>query len=124
MNQARILIVEDEWITAADLKTFLGAKGYEVTGVTSTGEEAITLAAQTHPDVILMDIRLKGKLNGFQAAQVIKTERHLNPAIIFLSAYSAPDLEALHGKNSFLPKPISGEHLTDLIESMLSSDRD
>jgi two-component system, response regulator PdtaR len=122
MSQAKILIVEDEWITAADLKSLLDARGYQVTGVAPTGEEAIALADRTHPDVILMDIRLKGKIDGFEAAQVIKTEHHLNPAIIFLSAFTAPNLTLLQGKNSFLPKPISGDNLMDLIESMLHSD--
>jgi CheY-like chemotaxis protein len=121
MNQPKILIVEDEWITAADLKSLLDARGYEVTGVTPTGEEAIVLADKTKPDVILMDIRLKGKINGYEAAQVIKGQQ-LNPAIIFLSAFSAPNLSSLGGKNSFLPKPISGERLMDLIDSMLLPD--
>jgi CheY-like chemotaxis protein len=121
MSHAKILIVEDEWITAADLKSFLDARGYEVTGVAPSGEEAIALAGETQPDVILMDIRLKGKIDGFQAAQVIKRQRDLNPAIIFLSAFKAPNLSSLRGKNSFLPKPISWEHLTEMIESILHS---
>ena len=122
MNQPKILIVEDEWITAADLKSLLDASGYEVTGIAPTGEEAIALADKTKPDVILMDIRLKGKIDGYEAAQVIKAQSDLNPAIIFLSAFSAPNLSSLGGRNSFLPKPISGESLMVLIETMLQSD--
>ena len=60
MPKATILIVEDEAIVAEDLSQQLARLGYEVLGITASGEEAVVLARERRPDVILMDIRLKG----------------------------------------------------------------
>ncbi len=59
-----ILIVEDEAVTAMDLQRRLERLGYSVPAVAPSGEEAITLASEVKPDLILMDIVLKGKLDG------------------------------------------------------------
>ncbi len=66
----RILIVEDETIVALDLKNSLKVLGYDVVGTASSGEEAIAKADQTRPDLVLMDIILKGRMDGVQAAEV------------------------------------------------------
>jgi DNA-binding NarL/FixJ family response regulator len=84
----KILIVEDEAIVAMDLAAKLDRLGYEVAGTTGLGEEAITLAMDLQPDVVLMDMRLGGEMDGITAAQQI---RHVcNAAIIYLTAHSEP----------------------------------
>ena len=83
-SRARVLIVEDESIVAMDLKNSLKILGYEVVGTAATGEEAIARANETRPDLVLMDIILKGDMDGVEASEVIRA-RHDIP-IIFLTA--------------------------------------
>jgi diguanylate cyclase (GGDEF)-like protein/PAS domain S-box-containing protein len=80
----RILIVEDETIVALDLKNSLHLLGYIVVGTASSGEEAIVKANETRPDLALMDIILKGEMDGIQAADAIRA--HLDIPVIFLTA--------------------------------------
>jgi CheY-like chemotaxis protein len=70
----RVLVAEDEMIIALDITNQLRMLDYEVTSVVSTGEEAITECRLIRPDVVLMDIRLKGILTGTQAAAAIFSE--------------------------------------------------
>ena len=123
MHQARILIVEDEAITAFDLETMLAHKGFLITGIAASGEEAIRLARETSPDVILMDIHLKGAMNGAQAAVAIETQNDPKPAILFLSAFSISNFPAVKETGRFLPKPVNADDLTDMIEGMLEEGR-
>ena len=83
---ARILIVEDERITAEDIRYVLEGVGYEVQGICSSGEDAIIKAGEFHPDLVLMDITLAGEMDGIEAAEHIK-ELYDIP-IIYLTAYS------------------------------------
>lgn len=83
-KQVRILVVEDETIVALDLKNSLKVLGYDVVGTACSGEEAIAKADQTRPDLVLMDIILKGKMDGVQAADSIRAT--LNIPVIFLTA--------------------------------------
>jgi 1,2-diacylglycerol 3-beta-glucosyltransferase len=85
MKKLEILVVEDESITALDLKEKLENLGYSVPAINSTGEQAIKTAAQIHPDLVLMDIVLKGETDGIKAAEKIQT---LNIPVIYLTAYS------------------------------------
>jgi CheY-like chemotaxis protein len=85
MTKAGILIVEDEHIVAWDLQRQLTRLGYTVLGIVSSGEEAIAQTLQLRPDLVLMDIRLPGEMDGVEAAEHIRT---LVPAaIIFMTAY-------------------------------------
>jgi len=86
MAEGRILIVEDEHIVAMGIKRMLKTLGYTVTGVASSGEDAINKAESTFPDVVLMDIMLKGEIDGVEAAREIKTK--LEIPVVYLSAYS------------------------------------
>jgi diguanylate cyclase (GGDEF)-like protein/PAS domain S-box-containing protein len=83
-KQVRILVVEDETIVALDLKNSLKVLGYDVVGTACSGEEAIAKADQTRPDLVLMDIILKGNMDGVQAADSIRST--LNIPVIFLTA--------------------------------------
>jgi CheY-like chemotaxis protein len=86
MAEGRILIVEDEHIVAMGIKRMLKNLGYTVTGVASSGEDAIVKAESTFPDVVLMDIMLKGDMDGVEAAKKIKEKFEI--PIVYLTAYS------------------------------------
>lgn len=85
----KVLVVEDESIVSKDIQHCLKSKGYIVVGAANTGERAIELAEETHPDIILMDIMLKGKMTGIEAAEKIR-EKHDIP-VVFLTAYTDED---------------------------------
>ena len=72
MKDAKILIVEDEGITAEDIKDYLIGLGHDVLGICSTGEDAIEKARELAPDLVLMDIMLAGVTDGIQAAEIIR----------------------------------------------------
>ncbi|GAB5538123.1 MAG: hypothetical protein Salg2KO_02260 [Salibacteraceae bacterium] len=84
-----ILVVEDESIVAKDIQVCLKKLGYSVIGICSSGEEAIEKAEETQPDLVMMDIMLKGELSGIQAAAAIREKRDI--PIIFLTAYTDRD---------------------------------
>lgn len=86
MSKSNILVVEDESIVAKDIQHSLKKLGYNVVDVVSTGESAIVSAKEKQPDLVLMDIMLKGPMSGIEAAKMIREE--LNIPIIFLTAYA------------------------------------
>lgn len=86
----RVLIVEDEFIIAMTLKDELEVAGYEVVGLAGTADRAVELACAASPDVILMDIRLKGPGDGVDAACRIH-DQGLNPAVIFVTGSAEPE---------------------------------
>lgn len=92
MSDTKILIVEDEGIIAEDLKNRLRKLGYVVPAVASSGEEAVQKAAETRPDLVLMDIRLKGEMTGVEAAGRIRDRFDI--PVIYLTAYA--DENTLH----------------------------
>jgi AmiR/NasT family two-component response regulator len=86
MARKKILVVEDEFITASDIQSTLTRMGFEVPGIADTGEDAVRMAGELKPDAILMDITLKGKMNGITAASIIR-ERYGVP-VIYLTGQS------------------------------------
>ena len=72
MNQANILIVEDEPIVAMDIQSSLESLGYQVADAVATGELALECIEKHNPDLVLMDISLKGSLDGMQTARLIQ----------------------------------------------------
>jgi signal transduction histidine kinase/DNA-binding response OmpR family regulator len=86
MSKATILIVEDEAIVAADLAGKLGRLGYRISGTTGRGEDAIDRVRELQPDLVLMDIRLAGAMDGIEAAHLVRQEFGL--PVIFLTAHS------------------------------------
>ena len=86
MSKINILVVEDESIVSKDIQHSLKKIGYNVVGAASTGDKAIELARLEKPDLVLMDIMLKGAMNGIEAADVIK--REMSIPVIFLTAYA------------------------------------
>ena len=86
MSKINVLVVENESIVSKDIQHSLKKLGYNVVGASSTGELAIELVRSTSPDIVLMDIMLKGDINGIETAKIIK-ENYSTP-IIFITAYA------------------------------------
>jgi DNA-binding LytR/AlgR family response regulator len=86
MSKTNVLVVEDESIVAKDIQQSLIKLGYNVIGTASTGEKAVLLAEEFMPDIVLMDIMLKGGMNGIDTAAQIKEK--LSIPVIFLTAYA------------------------------------
>jgi PAS domain S-box-containing protein len=84
--KAAILVVEDDFVTAKALSDALGDMGYSVTGIAVSGEAAVEQVRSHAPDLVLMDIRLQGQVDGIQAAGVIR-ERFRIP-VVYLTAYA------------------------------------
>jgi len=89
LEKARILVVEDEGLTALAIKTYLTNMGYEVPLMVTTGEDALRKTPEIDPDLVLMDIHLKGKVDGIEAADWIKETLHI--PVVYLTAYSDED---------------------------------
>jgi len=89
MTKADILIVEDEQIVAKDIEQNLKKLGYNTVGIASVGEDAIKKAEKEKPDMVLMDIMLKGKMTGIEAAKHIR--ENFDIPVIYLTAYADED---------------------------------
>lgn len=116
----KILIVEDESIVALALQEMVEQLGYQVVGNVLTGEEAVTKAIDLKPDLILMDIRLKGMIDGIEAAQKIRSKTDI--PIIYLTAYG--DEETVHRAkktepSAYIIKPFNELSLRSNIEIVL-----
>jgi CheY-like chemotaxis protein len=109
------LIVEDESIIAEDLRHTIARLGYTYLGRVATGADAIEKARTLAPDIILMDVRLRGRMTGYEAADAILN--HRPAAIVFLSAF-AP-MTPLAPGCVFVAKPFSPEQLRNGIETAL-----
>ena len=117
MSKPRILIVEDESIVAMDIERGVKALGDEVVGATGTGAEAVDLAGRYRPDLVLMDVRLQGPMDGIEAACRIRQRFHL--PVIFLTAYA--DETTVHRAKAanpfgYLLKPFDDAELHSAIE--------
>ena len=117
MNTTNIYVVEDEFIVAENIIMDLKDFGYQVVGKAASGEEAVVGILDKRPDLILMDINLKGEINGIEVAQEV--HKHLDVPIIFLTAYA--DERTLSsakkaGAYGFLVKPFQAIDLKSVIE--------
>jgi PAS domain S-box-containing protein len=121
---ARILVVEDEAIVAMDISVRLRALGYEVVGPASTGADALELAEATRPDLVLMDIMLRGGMDGVEAAQRIREAT--GAPVVYLTAY-ADDSTLRRAKVAeplgYLLKPFEERELRTTIETALYKHR-
>ena len=122
MSDEKILIVEDEIIVAMALEQKLLDLEYTISNTVSTGEDAVKCALKLKPDLILMDIVLKGKMNGLEAAKQIKAK--LDIPIIYLTAYSYSELAKdapLIEPYEYLVKPFKKSELNNYIKMSLSN---
>ena len=107
-NKTRILIVEDDMLIAANISLQLTNLGYEVTGIESRGEEGIIHAQRNPPDILLMDVNLKGELNGIETAKLIQRTQDI--PLIYLTANNdeATFMKARETRpHAFLSKPFN-----------------
>ncbi len=120
MPQVSILIVEDERIVATDIRQRLTSVGYTVVGIASTGEEAIEMTERTSPELVLMDITLKGEMDGVQAAAAILSQRDI--PILYLTAHAdSGTLERVKstGPFGYVLKPFDERDLLTTVEMAL-----
>lgn len=120
MDKTRIQIVEDSSIVAMDLQHSLERMGYEVTAVASSGEEAIKSIEIVLPDLILMDIKIKGQMDGIETATIIK--KRFDLPVIYLTAYSDQETLArakLTEPFGYIIKPYEETELNTVIEMAL-----
>ena len=120
MNKIRILIVEDEAIVALDIRRQLAELGYEPAAHTMRGEDAVELAEQLRPDLVLMDIQLPGEMDGIATAQEIR-ERFSIP-VVFLTAFAGGETlkrARLAEPYGYIIKPFEDRELRTVIEMAL-----
>lgn len=86
MTKANVFILEDEFIVLKDIQASLKKLGYNIVGSAPSGEKALELLEEVTPDIALMDIMLKGKMNGIETAQIVK-DKYAIP-VIYLTAYA------------------------------------
>lgn len=123
-NQPRrheLLIVEDEGVTALHLREHMQKLGYKVTDVAGSGEQALRILEQRHPDLVLMDIRLAGDLSGTQTARIID-ERFRIPVVYMTAHNDQATLEEINetGGYGFVTKPIREIDLHPVIQLAIS----
>src|SRR5919108_909901 len=122
MNMARpqIMVVEDESIVAEDMKTVLEGFGYTVPTVAFSGEEAVKKVFDTHPDLVLMDIVLKGQMSGVEAVERIRSR--CNIPVVYVTAY-ADEKTVRRAKATepygYILKPFDARELQTAIEIAL-----
>ncbi len=116
----KILVVEDESIVALDIQHRLAAMGYVVAGLAFTGREALALAGRMKPDLVLMDIRLKGPMSGIEAAECVRDEYDI--PIVFLTAYAdqaTVERARISEPFGYVVKPFEDRELSITIEIAL-----
>lgn len=119
---ARILVVEDEFAVAMELEDRLENLGYDVVAHELRGREAIARAEETQPDLVLMDIRLDGRMDGIEAAQEIRNKLHV--PVVFVTAYSDDDTLKRAKETApfgYVIKPFEERELYASIEVALST---
>lgn len=112
----RALIVEDEALIAEELKGRLARLGFEVIGMVDSADEGVAIATSERPDLVLMDIRLRGEKDGVQACKEIR--EHVDVPIVYLTAYSdRRSVERAKGTehDGFLLKPFHRSELQSTI---------
>jgi CheY-like chemotaxis protein len=113
----RVLIVEDETLIAEELSERLSRLGFSVIAAVDSAEEGIAIATRERPDLVLMDIRLKGEKDGVQAAKEIRQQ--LDVPIVYLTAYSdrlTVDRAKATEHDAYLLKPFYRHDLQSTIE--------
>jgi DNA-binding response OmpR family regulator len=119
-----VLIVEDEALVALDICNFLSEASYEIVGLAATEQDAVRKACDLRPDLIIMDLRLKGGGDGFRAGRRINASQNI--PILFITAYrNRETLERLNELSSghVLFKPFAREPLLEAVEATVKHHR-
>lgn len=121
MDRKKVLIVEDEPITAMEMKSTLRKIGYEVVSVVDRGSRAIKIVEDESPEIVLMDVNLKGEKDGIETAKQIRKITEI--PIVYVTAYSNEDtLERASHTNpeGYLVKPVTDDDLASTLKMALS----
>src|SRR5215831_8702986 len=124
MSATQILLVEDERLVATAIQNELEQFGYVVSGIASTAQEAVAKAIEKKPDLVLMDVHLKGNDDGIDAARQI--HQRCDIPVIYLSAYSDDQTVARAsqtGAFGYLLKPYEEQELRTTIEMAAAKHR-
>ena len=120
MPKANVLIVEDDWIVAEDTKITLKKLGFSVSGVVTSGEESLKKVEAEPPDLVLMDIKLEGEMDGIEAAERIRDR--FNIPVVYVTGYADGDvLERAKVTEPFgyIVKPFEDREINSAIEIAL-----
>jgi two-component system, response regulator PdtaR len=124
MNRHSVLIAEDEAIIAEDLRLLLRDSGYDVTAVVCTGQEAIERVDEFPPDLLIMDVRLQGNLDGVETAKMIRSSHDM--PILYLTAFADDALlekTAVTAPCCIAFKPFLEEDLMRLVRKLLFGEK-
>ena len=119
-EKPNILIAEDEMVTARLLRSRLEHYGYKVIGPAATGKAAVEMALKGKPDMIIMDINLKGDMDGIEAAKIIRSQ--LPVQIVYVTAHSEEEILSrakLTIPNGYIIKPFQDRDLKIAVEMAL-----
>ena len=120
----KVLVVEDQRIVAKDIQAKLEGLGYEVPAIVSYGEQVQDIAERTRPDLVLMDIKLEGAMDGIEAA--VKLRHAMEIPVIYITAYADDDTlkrVKLSEPYGYLLKPFEERDLSITIEIALYKHR-
>src|ERR1700689_2811572 len=123
-DRTRVLIVENESLVGCDISATLGSLGYEVAGVCRSGEEALPLADDLRPDVVLMDVQLAGQIDGIETARRMQKRNAIS--VIYLTACADADTVARAGDThpcGYLLKPYTEDELRATLEMAVARHR-
>lgn len=124
MPGSKVLIVEDEVIVAMSIERTLSSFGYDIVGLSTTPEDAIRIAEELKPDLVLMDINLEGEIDGIDAAEKISENSDI--PVVYLTSYSNEEtLRRAMGTNpyGYLTKPVRPKEIYTTIETALNKHR-
>jgi CheY-like chemotaxis protein len=119
-GQSRILIVEDEWFIAIESEAVLRDSGFDVVGIAVSADEAVAMAAEHEPNLILMDVRLRGARDGVDAA--IEIRQRFDIPCLFATAHSEPRVREsaeAAAPAGWLTKPFSDQQLLAAVNAAL-----
>jgi CheY-like chemotaxis protein len=123
MGLARVLVVEDEFIVAADICATLTRLGHQPLPPLASGEALMEMLDREPPDVLLMDVSLRGGVDGLTAARAVRASAWRRVPIIFLTAYDDPEtmrrLEQVRPVRRLI-KPFTPNHIAEAISAALT----
>jgi DNA-binding response OmpR family regulator len=120
MKRIKILIVEDEMVSAMDLAQILGRRGYKICGLAATAAAAVATAEKELPDIVLVDVNLGGAVSGIEAAREIHSR--FGTPVIFITGYSDEETRSaaeIAEPAGYFIKPVNIEELLTTIKSVV-----
>jgi len=117
----RILVVEDELLVGLDIACMLEERGFEVVDVVDNGKRAVMTAAREHPDLILMDITIRGSMDGIETAEAIRAQDHI--PVVFVTSYTEGPLRERAEATKpagYVTKPFSSPELERAVRHALA----